>query len=61
MRLFLFSLLFFISTSGFAEDVTINRLDTTTVPPAADITYYPESLVDRPLILPQKLVEIRGS
>lgn len=61
MKLFLFSLLIFISTSAFGEEVTINRLDTTTLPQTTDVAYYPESLVDRPLILPQKLVELRGS
>lgn len=61
MRLFLLSLVFFMSASSYGEEVTINRLDTTTVQQASEIAYYPESLVDRPLILPQKLVEIRGS
>lgn len=61
MRLSLLGLLFFMTTSGYAEDVTINRLDTTAVPQSPSITYYPASLVERPLILPQKLVEIRGS
>lgn len=62
MRIFntiLFISLISISSTAFAE-VTINKLDATTIPKSEDVIYYPESLVDRPLVLPQKLVEIKG-
>jgi len=48
--------LLFFTSQAFAESV-VHRLDRTTVPTANDISFYPQSVVDRPLVLPQKMIE----
>jgi hypothetical protein len=66
MRSILLGLLLLLSTPAFAQEVTINpyastnKLEETTIS-SQDITFYPESIVDRPLVLPQKLVEVRAT
>jgi hypothetical protein len=65
MRFTLICLIFVLSTVVFAEDVNLNPLDTATkleetLISSKDITFYPESIVDRPLVLPEKLVEVRA-
>jgi len=51
--------LFLCSPSVMAE-VSVHKLDRADVPSIQDISYYPQSVVDRPLILPQKLLEVQG-
>ena len=53
--------IFLVASSAYAQEVTINKLDETTIPNSENLIYYPESLVERPLVLPQKLVEIKGT
>ena len=59
-RIFLLlTALLLASSQLFAAEIT-KKLDPATIPPPNDITYYPQSIVDRPLILPQKLMELSG-